>query len=1325
MDAAQTIIKKTAFFLATALLLTAPFQASAQPTLAANSYSVAIGSSSCNDSQTINLTSSGASIPFTVSVNYPNGTSNGDDNGAWLYAGISGAGSTSNGLTISSATGTTGITLTLGLNRSIGSVTDTAQAIIQDTNTPSDKITITAYYAQNTSCGSNPNGNGFINISPGNLTLTAAANGSQSGTITIQNITGSGLTFGLSVSPTGSWLSASATTTVISGNGSTTIDVTANANLTSGVNTYSGFVTIAPQVGFGSALNVPVTFTVTNGTGTGTGTGPNSGTLTLNGSTSNTYTTAFEYVAPNPPSNQCITLQDTAAGANSYTTQVTTSNGGNWLFANNQSSLETTPQILAPGTANACVNLTLNPAVAYNLGSGAYQGSVALTSSSGSTASVNVNYYVSATGAAPGITVNQPSSGLIFVFPNVAANSAVSQDEVFSLTAATGYTLGIAFLGNAGNGFSMSSPIASNNTETFTVTSNSAGLANGIYATTVTMPSSIGSTTSTTTITIILPVGQAGATTTGNTSNAVAPTSLSFQQQSGSSFWTSGKEAQNVTITGATGAQWSAQVVYPSSANSGWLNLDSGSSGNFQNGLATLRVDLFNGVTSLSPSATPYTATVNIVTPSGTFYVSVSLLVTPSNTPVLLGLPALSTFSATSGANTPTQSVTVVGSDNTASTTSPPLIAGTPTATWVSATTGGNTLNVTVNATGQSTGVYAATIPVQANAYFNAINYPVVMIVNGGGGGSGNTSGALTLTPTSISFPGVTGQVSQNLDVTATTSTLFNVSHQETSCTGSIWLNVADGPYTATSTVTPILVTVNPNGIATGSTCTGVIDLASVGTQTVNVTMTVGASSGSGNVTVSPTSMTFAYTQNQSVPAAQTATIVNAASSTASIPFTVSTNPANSWLKTSVTSASTPYNSPGLSISVVPGSMAPNTYTGTVTIVPNGGNAVAISVTMTITGNAVVSATCSGTGCSSPTTLNMTYLVGGTSPTATIQVTGGGSSATFTAAAASAAGWLEITPTSGTTPNTGTFNLSASVIPSMLSSLLPSGSPYTGTITVAGTSPATGTTIINVTLDVTAPLPVITGITNAASSVTGNISVGEIISIYGTAASPIGPATGVSLTPSTCPGNCSVVPTSLGGVQVKFVPGEVPAPLLYVSDGQINAVVPYGVAGIAGLSVEVLYLGQTSNLFPVTLTATAPGIFTDSSGTGQAAALQYDNLGNYQNYNVAAAPAKAGWTLVLFLTGEGQVSPQVASGTVTVYNSLVNPPVPVPVAGAPTVHIGGQPATVSFYGEAPGDVSGVLQINVTVPAGPLTGAVPISVSIGTQTTQANVTVSLQ
>jgi uncharacterized protein (TIGR03437 family) len=59
------------------------------------------------------------------------------------------------------------------------------------------------------------------------------------------------------------------------------------------------------------------------------------------------------------------------------------------------------------------------------------------------------------------------------------------------------------------------------------------------------------------------------------------------------------------------------------------------------------------------------------------------------------------------------------------------------------------------------------------------------------------------------------------------------------------------------------------------------------------------------------------------------------------------------------------------------------------------------------------------------------------------------------------------------------------------------------------------------------------------------------------------------------------------------------------------------------------------------------------------------------------------------------------------------------------VHIGNQPATVTFYGEAPGLVSGVLQINVLVPAGAGTGAVPISVSIGTATSQASLTVALQ
>ena len=118
------------------------------------------------------------------------------------------------------------------------------------------------------------------------------------------------------------------------------------------------------------------------------------------------------------------------------------------------------------------------------------------------------------------------------------------------------------------------------------------------------------------------------------------------------------------------------------------------------------------------------------------------------------------------------------------------------------------------------------------------------------------------------------------------------------------------GSLTVGSTNLAITVTVSPSGISNGTTCEGTISLETASaTQTVSVSMTVGASSGGGNVTVSPLSMTFAYTQGQAVPAAQTATIVNAISGTASIPFTITTavqGGGTNWLQVSVTSSSTP-----------------------------------------------------------------------------------------------------------------------------------------------------------------------------------------------------------------------------------------------------------------------------------------------------------------------------------------------------------------------------------------------------------------------------------
>jgi len=724
-------------------------------------------------------------------------------------------------------------------------------------------------------------------------------------------------------------------------------------------------------------------------------------------------------------------------------------------------------------------------------------------------------------------------------------------------------------------------------------------------------------------------------------------------------------------------------------------------------------VDLFNGVSSLTPSSTPYTATVSILTPSGTSTVGVSLLVTAANSPVLLGLPSLTTLTTTTAVPTATAVAQIVGSDNTASGTSPIITAGTPTAAWITTTTSANSLTISVNSTGLSTGEYFGTIPITTSAYPNPLSYPVVLVVNGGGGGA--SAGPLTLTSSSLNFTNVTGQITQTLGMTAASSTNVTASTTEGTCTTVNWLSISpSGALTASTVNTPITVTVNPSGITIGSTCTGTISFAtSSATQTVTVSMTVGTSTTGGNVTVSPLSMTFNYTQGQTAPAAQTATVANAISGTAGIPFAVTAtvqSGTTNWLQVNAANGTTPYNNPGLSVSVAPGNLGTGTYQGTVTITPTGGTAQVIQVTLIVSSSVTVTA--------SPTTLSLAYTVGSASPTGTISVSGGGAAAAFTATAASSANWLTVTPGSGTTPNTGTFNLTAGINSSVLSTLTPASSPYTGTITVQGTSPATGTTIVNVTLTVTAPLPVISSVSNGASFATGAVSPGEFISLFANAAtSPIGPSTAVALSSTTCPSPCTQAPTTMGGVTVTFFPLGVAAPLTYVSSGQINAVVPYEVAGQSSVSVEVKYLGQSSNAYPLTVASVAPGIFA-TSGSGPAAAVQYDASGNYQGVNLPTNPAKAGWILAIYMTGEGALVPAAKTGSVTAVTET-------PSSGAPVVRIGNQPTTVYGYAEAPGIVSGVLQVNAIVPSGAGTGAVSLTISLGSGSAQTGVTVYLQ
>ncbi|HYM11482.1 MAG TPA: FG-GAP-like repeat-containing protein, partial [Bryobacterales bacterium] len=117
---------------------------------------------------------------------------------------------------------------------------------------------------------------------------------------------------------------------------------------------------------------------------------------------------------------------------------------------------------------------------------------------------------------------------------------------------------------------------------------------------------------------------------------------------------------------------------------------------------------------------------------------------------------------------------------------------------------------------------------------------------------------------------------------------------------------------------------------------------------------------------------------------------------------------------------------------------------------------------------------------------------------------------------------------------------------------------------------------------------------HGASFTQRGIAPGEIISIFG---SRMGPTSGLSATANAS----GQLLTSLAGTSVLF--DGVAAPLIYVKDDQINAIIPYSVAGKKTTMLQVQSGGIRSNALPLPVVPAAPGIFTVAGGKGQAVAL--------------------------------------------------------------------------------------------------------------------------
>jgi uncharacterized protein (TIGR03437 family) len=236
--------------------------------------------------------------------------------------------------------------------------------------------------------------------------------------------------------------------------------------------------------------------------------------------------------------------------------------------------------------------------------------------------------------------------------------------------------------------------------------------------------------------------------------------------------------------------------------------------------------------------------------------------------------------------------------------------------------------------------------------------------------------------------------------------------------------------------------------------------------------------------------------------------------------------------------------------------------------------------------------------------------------------------------------------------------------------------------------------------------PVIQAVTNAASYASDTVAPGEIVALFGSNLGPTAPA-GMQLNSD------GTVANSIGGTQVLF--DGVAGPMVWASAGQVNAVVPFGVAAPA-TQVQVQFQNMTSDPFPMTVAPAAPGIFSaDSSGSGQAIVLNQDG-----SVNSADNPAPAGSVITLYATGAGQFNPLLTDGFVITADNLPTPVLPV------SVRIGGNTAAVQYAGGAPGTVAGVLQVNVQIPAGTASSpAVPITLRIGGATSQTNITIAVQ
>jgi uncharacterized protein (TIGR03437 family) len=915
------------------------------------------------------------------------------------------------------------------------------------------------------------------------------------------------------------------------------------------------------------------------------------------------------------------------------------------------------------GTGTQTVNFTVDGRLINQTGQYSAQVTVTLPgTSSGDFVWVRAN---AGTGGGSSTLNASPASVLLQGISGQAQVNPVSV-TITNTSGATGTPFTVSSFTTSGGGWLSVTSSATTTPAFLTVSANQAGLGTATYSGNIIVTPASGQP-------LQIPV-TLQANGTGQTGFTLSANQLFFQWQTG----TAAPSQQSVFVGSATGSVLT--YIATATSNGSWLRVQSSTGG-----VASTSTTGQTG-TSILVSVDPTSLTTGIydgtiqVTSSGYAAQTINVRLTVNTSSTLVANPTPLTFTYVPGSALPGPQYLSISSPTGALVS---YTVATSSAGWLTASpnvgstaSGQNQVTVSVNPTGLGQSTYNGSVLITPVGSTDTLTVPVTLNVG--------TTGSLvfSVNPSSLSFQSQMGGGVQTQALSiASFSGLQEGFLASAESTGG-WLNVS--PTFGTTPFT-LSITANPSALTTAGSYSGNIRLQSLSTlnvQFVPVTLTI-----SGGVAVNPTSLTFTGNVGGTAPVGQAINLTGA-----TVNFTASSNV--SWLQITPTSGFTPQS---ITVRPVLTGLGAGTHQATVTITA-GGQTFSIPVTLTLTQAVEVNV--------SSTSLTFAHQTrpGQAAPAAqTVSVTSPQGNVQFTANASTTSGgsWLSVTPNSGTTPR----DISISVDPASLAV----GS-YSGSVTVAGPGGASSR-VISVTLNVTAPpAATVSAITNGASLAPTAISPGLIITAWG---SGFGGGTGLF---GQVTGGRLI--TQLGNTRLLF--DNVAAPLLYVGENQINAVVPYAVYGRVSTRVQVEVNGVRSEGVDLRVVDSAPAIFSaDQSGRGPGAILNQNGT-----LNSAANPAARGSVITFWATGEGLVNPPAQDGQIISANDLREPVLPVSIifgTGQNAV-----PGIREYAGSAPGFVSGSMQVNGRIPANAPTGNnVPVVLNVGSASSSTAITVAIQ